>query len=178
MSSKKALNPKQKLFVAEYLKDKNATQAAIRAGYSKKTADVQGPRLLGNVRIAAAVQDGLEKIHKKLDISAERIRAELARIAFADIAEQVAVNEDGSIRVKTFNEMPEGASRSISGLKEKRRILGGDDGDVTLEATLELKNHDKVKALELLGKDQGMFKEKVEHSGTIELKGIEVKIVD
>ena len=53
------LTPKQRAFVAEYAVDKNATQAAIRAGYSAKTADVQGPRLLGNVRVR-------EQIDKKL----------------------------------------------------------------------------------------------------------------
>ena len=50
------LTPKQAAFVAEYVKDNNATQAAIRAGYSAKTADVQGPRLLGNVGIQQALQ--------------------------------------------------------------------------------------------------------------------------
>ena len=50
------LTPKQAAFVAEYVKDGNATQAAIRAGYSEKTADVQGPRLLGNVGIQQALQ--------------------------------------------------------------------------------------------------------------------------
>ena len=51
------LTPKQELFVKEHLVDLNATQAAIRAGYSKSTADVQGPRLLGNVRISEEIQE-------------------------------------------------------------------------------------------------------------------------
>lgn len=176
MNKKNELNPKQKLFVAEYLKDKSATQAAIRAGYSEKTAHSQGPRLLGHVGVKTAIAEGLERLHKKLDISAERIREELARIAFADMADHVSVGTEGEVRIKSFDEMPEGSSRCISGIKEKRRILAGAGEDAILESTLEYKHHDKVKALELLGKDQGMFKDKVEH--TIEVKGIEVKIVD
>jgi len=60
------LTAKQELFVQEYLVDLNATQAAIRAGYSEKTADVQGPRLLGNVRVKerldAAVAERTERV--------------------------------------------------------------------------------------------------------------------
>lgn len=168
MSSKKELNPKQKLFIAEYLKDKNGKQAAIRAGYSPKTAEVQASRLLSVAKVKAAVDESLGKLHKKLDISAERIRAELAHIAFADMADHVEVGTEGEVRIKSFDEMPEGSSRCISGIKEKKRILGSGEGDgkeLILEATLEYKHHDKVKALELLGKDQGMFKEKVEITG-------------
>lgn len=162
MSSNGGLNPKQKLFVAEYLKDKNGKQAAIRAGYSPKTAEVQASRLLSVVKVKAAVDEALGKVHKKLDISAERIREELARMAFADMADYVDIGVDGSVRVKSFGEMPEGSSRAIAGIKERRVIRSGDDGDTFLEATLEYKHHDKLRALELLGKDQGMFKERVE----------------
>jgi phage terminase small subunit len=181
MSTAGGLNPKQKLFVAEYLKDKNGKQAAIRAGYSPKTAEVQASRLLSVAKVRTVVDESLEKLHKKLDISAERIREELARIAFADMADHVSVGTEGEVRIKPFDEMPEGSSRSISGIKEKRRILSTDSGDTILEATLEYKHHDKVRALELLGKDQNMFKEKVEHTGPdggpIQIQAIEVTFV-
>jgi phage terminase small subunit len=55
------LTPRQKRFIAEYLVDLNATNAAIRAGYSEKTAFVQGPRLLGNVRVASYIAEKTEK---------------------------------------------------------------------------------------------------------------------
>lgn len=172
MSNNGGLNPKQRLFVAEYLKDKNGKQAAIRAGYSPKTAEVQASRLLSVVKVKAAVEESLGKVHKKLDISAERIREELSRIAFSDMADYVKVGTEGEVTIKPFEEMPEGASRTISGIKEVRRIMNsseGDGKDIILEARLEYKHHDKLKALELLGKDQGMFKEKVEHTGAIEI---------
>ena len=63
------LTDKQRRFVEEYLLDLNATQAAIRAGYSKKTADVQGPRLLGNVRVAAAIAEGKGERTERTEIN-------------------------------------------------------------------------------------------------------------
>lgn len=79
------LTDKQSAFVAEYLKDKNATQAAIRAGYSAKTAHSQGPRLLENVEVARAVDDGLKALADKAGVTSERVIKELARIAFSDL---------------------------------------------------------------------------------------------
>ena len=71
------MTPKQARFVQEYLIDPNATQAAIRAGYSKKTADVQGPRLLGNVGVAAAIQVGQAALSDRLGVTADRVVAGL-----------------------------------------------------------------------------------------------------
>lgn len=65
------LTPKQRLFVVEYLKDLNATQAAIRAGYSEKTARSQGQRLLTNVDIAAAIKKAIDERAEKIQIDAE-----------------------------------------------------------------------------------------------------------
>jgi len=74
------LNPKQQLFVEEYLIDFNATQAAIRAGYSENTAYSQGPRLLDNVEIQRGIEKGKQKLIKKLDIKKEDIIRDLIRI--------------------------------------------------------------------------------------------------
>lgn len=75
------LNNKQERFVAEYVIDLNATQAAIRAGYSAKTAEQQGHRLLRNAKVALAVDAARTKIAAKLDLTAERVLADIARIA-------------------------------------------------------------------------------------------------
>lgn len=75
------MTPKQQLFVREYLVDLNATQAAIRAGYSAKTAEQQGPRLLGNVEVAAAIQAGMDKRAAKVELTAEEVLADIKRIA-------------------------------------------------------------------------------------------------
>jgi len=78
------LTDKQRLFVAEYLVDRNATQAAIRAGYSPKTAEFQASRLLSNVKVRAAVDQGLMSLAEQVGISAERVLRERARLAFFD----------------------------------------------------------------------------------------------
>jgi phage terminase small subunit len=73
MAEKTGLSDKQKRFVAEYLIDLNATQAAIRAGYSEKTANQQGPRLLVNAGIADAIALGASQRLAKSEISAQDV---------------------------------------------------------------------------------------------------------
>ena len=82
------LTPRQQRFVGEYLIDLNATQAAIRAGYSGKTAEQQGPRLLGNVGVSAAIAKGQARLAAKQEITAVATTARL--MAIADRAEMMA----------------------------------------------------------------------------------------
>lgn len=77
-----ALNPRHRLFVLAYLADPNATEAARKAGY--KHPDVQGPRLLGNVRVAAAIAEGRSKIESKAMLDAEGIVNLWTQLATAD----------------------------------------------------------------------------------------------
>ncbi|WP_082017872.1 terminase small subunit [Leisingera sp. ANG-Vp] len=85
-----ALTAKQERFVAEYLIDLNATQAAIRAGYSAKTAHSVGHENLRKPEIAKAIQEAQAKRSEKTGITQERVLQELARIGFADIRKVVA----------------------------------------------------------------------------------------
>lgn len=78
------MTPKQAAFVAEYLVDMNATQAAIRAGYSRKTADAIGKENLRKPPIRAAIDAAMAKHADRLEITAERIQQERARLAFLD----------------------------------------------------------------------------------------------
>ena len=89
------LTAKQERFVAEYLIDLNATQAAIRAGYSEKGAFVRGSELLRNRKVAEAVAAGQDKIAAKLDFKAEDVLRELGKIGFANIEDYITVNEYG-----------------------------------------------------------------------------------
>jgi phage terminase small subunit len=75
------MTPKQQLFVREYLVDLNATQAAIRAGYSERTAGQMGFDLLRNPKLAAAVQAGMDKRAAKVELTAEEVLADIKRIA-------------------------------------------------------------------------------------------------
>ena len=77
---KKPLNPKQTRFVAEYLIDSNATQAAIRAGYSEKTAKQIGSRLLTNVDVANAIAAGGSRIASRLEITAEKVLKDIENV--------------------------------------------------------------------------------------------------
>ncbi|MCE3202483.1 terminase small subunit [Paenibacillus sonchi] len=79
-----ALTPKQKLFVKEYLVDLNAKQAAIRAGYSVKTAEQQASRLLSNVKVQEAIQKGMDKRAAKVEVTAEMVLQHWYDLATAD----------------------------------------------------------------------------------------------
>lgn len=88
------LPPKQQRFVLEYIVDLNATQAAIRAGYSARTAEQQGPRLLGNVGVSAAIAAALEQRSKRTEITADRVLAETWALLTADPRELVELHVD------------------------------------------------------------------------------------
>ena len=82
--SKDKLNPKQKRFVKEYCVDLNGTQAAIRAGYSKKTANEQAAQILAKLSIQEAVKEEQSKIEGRIDITQDKVAQEIAKIAFAE----------------------------------------------------------------------------------------------
>ncbi len=90
------LTIKQQCFVNEYLIDLNATQAAIRAGYSAKTADAQGSRMLGNVKVQQAIAEAMAERSKRTGVNQDRVVLELAKIAFVKMTD--IVNSDGEIR--------------------------------------------------------------------------------
>lgn len=158
------LTGKQRLFIREYLIDLNATQAAIRAGYSEKTAYIIGHENLRKPKIVKILSEAMHKREEKTEITAERVLRELAIIGFADQKNYVDINEDGIVRAKTWDEMPEGASRAVQEIKEVRRIMGSGEGgkEIFLECRLSYKLHDKVEALKLLGNHLGMWKDRNE----------------
>lgn len=153
-----ALPPNQQRFVQEYLVDLNATQAAIRAGYSPRTAKAQGSRLLTNVAVKQAIDAALAARAERVEIKADDVLRELLRIATTDISE--AFTEEG--RLKPLKDIPKEIRRAIASVEidEWANPLG----DGPLGRTSKLKFWDKPKALELLGKHLKLFTEKVEHT--------------
>lgn len=145
------LNPKQQAFVREYLIDLNATQAAIRVGYSAKTAKQIGSRLLTVVDVAKAIEAGTAKQADEALVNAKEIIGELKRIGFSDPGQ--ILDERGNCR--TLNEMPEDIRRCIASVR-----FSGDGGT-------EVRFWPKGHALELLGKyrDLKMWTDKVEVTG-------------
>lgn len=151
------MTKKQKLFVEEYLIDLNATQAAIRAGYSPQTANEQGARLLANVSIKNAIEKALAERSKRTGINADRIIQELAKIAF--------LNPSSVINLKNASVLENASEEDLACISSvKIKKSSSDTGD-SIER--EVKTYDKIKALELLGKHMGMFTDKFKVEGAI-----------
>lgn len=149
--SEKKLTPKQDRFCREYVIDLNATQAAIRAGYSERTAYSQGQRLLKNVEVQARVGELAKTVQDKAEVSAERILEELNLIGHFDPAEIV-----GKVsKIEDIALLPPHVRRAIAGWSWDKF------------GCLVLKFHDKQRALELLGRHKTLFTDRVEneHSG-------------
>lgn len=135
--------------------DLNATQAAIRAGYSPDTAKSIGSENLTKPDIQARIAKAMAERSKRTGVNADRVVAELAKIAF--------VNAEDVIDAETATVKPNAAREDTAAIQSVKVKTFGEDG---LER--EIKMADKIKALELLGKHLGMFKDKVELSGTLE----------
>src|SRR5436309_3432439 len=99
------LSSRQRLFVDHYLVHLNATQAAIGAGYSRKTARSQGQRLLTKVDIAAAIEAAMAARAARLEVKADRVVLEAALIAFADLGRMVRWGKNGVRLVETFKHL-------------------------------------------------------------------------
>lgn len=166
----KKLTRKQESFVAEYLIDKNATKAAIRAGYSEKTANEQGSRLLANVKISEEVARKHGKNLQKLDITAERVLRELELLGFSNMQDYVNCGE-GAIRIDlsklTRDQFAAVQEVTVEEFTERTGEL--DDGKPVFENVkrTKFKLTDKRAALVDLGKHLKLFTDKVEHSGKI-----------
>lgn len=154
------LEPKQARFVTEYLVDLNATQAAIRAGYSKRSARSQACDLLTRPNIAEAVRLGVEKRAAKVEITADFVLSQMLKFASADHAE--LYNADGSL--KNIHDIPKDVRMAIQSLEvESRRE--GQDGDVV--TTKKVKLVDKKGANETLMKYLGLLKENIHITGNL-----------
>ena len=156
------LTEKQATFVQEYLIDLNATQAAIRAGYSQRTAEQQGLRLLRNARVKESVQKAMQERNQRVEISQDRILEELARIAFGDLRDAVTWGPDG-VSLKNSASLTEDQAAAISEVGETVTKEGG---------STRIKRHDKVKAIELLMRHKGMLNDKLNLSGELNVSAL------
>lgn len=145
------LTPKQQRFIEEYLTDLNATQAAIRAGYSPQSAYSIGEENLKKPVIRDAIDKALAERSRRTGINQDRVLLELAKIAFVNASDVINMDE-ATIRGDANRE----DTATIASVKVKR--IPTDDGDIVER---EVKVYDKIKALELLGKHLGMFTDKL-----------------
>lgn len=171
------LTEKQKIFVNEYLVDLNATRAYKVAYPNVKkddTAAVNGNRLLRNAKVKEYLDERMREREKRTEITQDKVLEELAAIAFsngskyAKVIEETVYDENGEVLLDSdgnivkqkvvdlvlTDELSETDKKAIASIKKSRNGI-------------EISTCDKVRALELLGKHLGMFKEKVEVSGNI-----------
>lgn len=155
------LTEKQKRFADEYLIDLNATQAAIRAGYSPKSAEQQGSRLLSNAKVRAYIDERMAELSRRTGVTQERIIRELARIAFLDPTKLVNMDT-----VELLDDATEDDRAAITAVKIKTIPTQEGTG-----VEREIRFADKIKALELLGKRFGMWidKQQVDVQGTVQI---------
>lgn len=160
--SKEQLTEKQKRFCEEWMLDMNSTQAATRAGYSAKTANEQGARLLAKASVQAYIKELREKLKKKLEITQERVLQELARISFSDIRKYY--NDDGSL--KTIKDLDDDSAAALSGVEADELFEGFGDDRRQVGYTKKIKRFDKIAAIANINKMMGWnAPEKVEHTG-------------
>ena len=161
------MTPKQEAFVREYLIDLNATQAAIRAGYSEATAYSIGQENLNKPEIAAAINEAQADRAERTQINADYVLNRLVEIDNMDVLDIV----DDNLNLKPVHQWPRVWRRYLSGFDVAEMFEGrGDDREMT-GILKKIKWPDKVKNLELLGKHVGVqaFKDRVEHSGEVSI---------
>lgn len=164
------LTPKQKQFCEEYLIDLNQTQAAIRAGYSQKTAGSIGNENLTKPEIQQYIQELQNKRAERVEITQDMVLKEYARIAFLD--PRKLFDENG--KIKQITDLDEDTARALAGLDHA--ILTQRAGeDVTIEElTKKFKFVDKKGALDSVARHLGMFNDKMTIDDTREGKKIKL----
>lgn len=157
------LSPKQARFSREYLIDLNATQAAIRAGYSAHTADRQGHRLLRNAEVKRAIAKGQKTLAKKTAITAEKVLAEMALIGFSNMQDFIRISQDGEPIIDLSALTREQAAALSETIVED--FIEGRGENARAVRRVKIKLHDKLTALVNLGKHLGLFIDRHELTG-------------
>lgn len=146
------LTAKQKRFIEEYLFDLNATQAAIRAGYSVDSAYSIGNENLKKPEIKSSIDKAIAERSRRTGINTDRVLRELGKIAFINPADVINL-DDATVKEEATRE----DTACIQSIKIK--TIPTEDGDITER---EIKTYDKLKALELCGKHLGMWTERID----------------
>ena len=153
------MTEKQKIFANEYLIDLNATRA-YRAAYpsvkKEQTAAQAGSRMLRNVKVAKYITERMEERQRRTEITQDMVLQELAAIAFARVTDYVSVM-GGMAQVKDTDQLSDSQIAAIAGIKETQNGI-------------EVKLGSKEKTLELLGRHLGMWNDKLDVSGDMDMK--------
>lgn len=149
--AKGRLTPKQEAFVREYLLDLNATQAAIRAGYSAKTAKTIGPRLLENVGVQEAITAGRMKTAERLELTREAVIRQYQRIGFSDPRKMF----DANGQLKPITELDDDTAAAIQAFDVEMKATINEDGEPVSLPVAKIKIADRKTALDSIMKAQG-----------------------
>src|SRR3954465_62707 len=159
--NQRELTPKQERFCQEYTIHWTATRAAKEAGYSEKSAHLQGYQLLRNPIVQTRIKELTDAALKDIGVSRERVLTELSRIAFLDPGR--AYDEIGQLI--PIKEMPEDVRRAVSKVKIFEEFKGRGYDRELIGFTKEVEFAPKKSALDTLAKHLGLVPEKLEHSG-------------
>jgi phage terminase small subunit len=140
-----AMTPRRKRFVREYVRDLNAKEAAIRAGYARANAKQAGSYLLRQPEVAAAIEALLAAEEQRLTVNADRIVRELMRVAFSDIR-RYADWQDGALVLKPLDKLSDDETAAIASISFGGKTRGP-----------RIRLHDKKRALRALGRHIGLF---------------------
>lgn len=154
-----ALSPKQAAFIREYLVDLNGTQAAIRAGYSAKTAEKIASENIRKPEVKRALDAAMKTRADRVEVKADDVLRELMRIGLADPA--ACFDENGD--PLPVHKMPKEARAFIAGVDYEELWEGHGEERTRIGNIRKLKFWNKPQALDLLGKHLKLFTERVEH---------------
>lgn len=152
--------PKEVIFAKEYIIDLNATRAAKAAGYSPRSAHVIGHKLLKKDKVRRLIQEEMNKRCGRLEVTADHVLQELARIAFLDPRQ--LFDEDGDL--KPISELDDDTAAALASFEIKENFKGRGKWQFDF-LTKKVKLVDKKGTLELLGKHLKLFTDKHEHAG-------------
>lgn len=153
----KRLTSKQQRFVAEYLIDLNATQAAARAGYKDPN---KGRQLVTKSNVSEAIREAQHDQEKRTLITQDKVLHELAKVAFGDMRTVMEWGPQG-VKLIDSGEISDDAAALVAEVSETVTESGG---------SIKMKANDKIRALELLGKHLGMFQDKVSLTGGLRIE--------
>lgn len=161
------LTAKQDMFCKEYLIDLNATQAAIRAGYSRKTAGAIGKENLQKPHLAKRIQYLMNNRSERVEVSADYVLDRLASIDKMDVLDIL----DDDMNILPISKWPKTWRISISGI-DITELKGDSKEEKTLSLLKKIKWPDKTKNLELLGRHFKMFTDKIDFGGHLTVRTI------
>jgi phage terminase small subunit len=150
---------KRNRFVNEYLRDLNQAAAAVRAGYAAKSSSRMARKLMADPTVQVKISEGFARREKRMELSQDEVVRELMKVAFQDMGLFVTWDADGAT-LKPSDQLPEGSTAVVSEVVSTITEHG---------SNTRVKLHSKLEALNMLSRHLGMFVERVEHTGKVDI---------